>query len=377
MEKVEENKSDDSVTLGSDAPQTDPALDAFGYVPFARRIAEAVRKTPSPQGLVMAIHGPWGAGKSSLLNFVKHELGVSSNANRPIVIDFNPWWFNDRDHLATQFLTQFGAMLPRESHVLRGIGDTMADYSGALGKAVAVSTGIPWIDVPLGALLKFLKRKPKDVPHLKTEIAAALRKAEQRFVFVIDDIDRLTPDEIREVFKVIKALADFPNVIYLLSFDRKVVADALHQSINVDGEAYLEKIVQVPFVLPSVDPQKLRRKLCSELDQLLVGGDPALFDLTYWGNVFMEGIAPLLKKPRDVVRFINALSVTLPAVLNEVNPVDFIALEFVRLNLPELYDTMQNIRGITNNLKPFSQDLQQNPSILLRGKGTPPPGPGE
>ena len=57
--------------LGSDAPQTDPQHDAFGYAPFAKRIAAAICTTQSPQGLVMAINGPWGSGKSSLLNFVR------------------------------------------------------------------------------------------------------------------------------------------------------------------------------------------------------------------------------------------------------------------------------------------------------------------
>lgn len=96
----------------------------------------------------------------------------------------------------------------------------MAEYSGALSKAVALSTGTPWIDKPVNALLKLLKRKPKEVPQLKAEIAKLLQKSKRRVLFVIDDLDRLTPDEIREVFKVVKALADFPNVIYLLSFDK-------------------------------------------------------------------------------------------------------------------------------------------------------------
>lgn len=62
-------------------------------------------------------------------------------------------------------------------------------------------------------ILKLLNRKPQDVPKLKGEIAAALKNGKRRFLIVIDDIDRLTPDEIREVFKVVKALADFPNIV--------------------------------------------------------------------------------------------------------------------------------------------------------------------
>jgi predicted KAP-like P-loop ATPase len=334
------------IAIGSDAALTDPAYDAFGYAPFAQRIADAVSKTPSPQGLVMAIHGPWGSGKSTLLNFVKYYLAQLSKDVQPIVIEFNPWWFDSREHLAIQFLSQFRAKLPHESEVLRTIGDKMAEYGNAIGAVIAGTYGIPWLDRPIGFVLKFLKKKPKDVPTLKAEISKGLANAGQRFVFVVDDIDRLAPDEIRELFKVIKALADFPNVIYLLSFDRKVVAEALHTSLGIEGEAYLEKIVQAPFSLPAVDRLRLRQKLFSELDRILEAFPLRNFDQTYWGNVYFGGLDHYVGKPRDIVRVANTLSVTYPAVAGEVNPTDFVALEFLRVFEPEVYGVIRDHRDM-------------------------------
>lgn len=332
--------------IGSDAPQTDPANDAFGYAPFAQRIADAVCKTPSPQGLVMAIHGPWGSGKSSLLNFVKHNLNLLPHSEKPIVIDFNPWWFTNKEHLTSQFLMQFRSKLPHESEMLRKIGDAMADYAATIGSTIARTYGIPWLDKPIGFFLKFLKQKPKDVPALKVEISTALKNAGKRFVFIIDDIDRLAPDEIRELFKVIKALADFPNVIYLLSFDRKVVSEALLTSLGVDGEAYLEKIVQAPFSLPAVDRLRLRKKLFADLDLILNSAPLSHFDQTYWGNVYFDGLDQYVRMPRDIVRIINTLCVTYPAVAGEANPIDFIALEFLRLFESEVYVVIRDNRDM-------------------------------
>ena len=335
-----ENKQE-LMSLNSDAPKEDPTDDAFGFAMFAKRIAEAIKRTPSPQGLVMAIHGPWGSGKSTLLNFSKHYLSQGTG-DGIMIIDFNPWWFNDKNHLATQFLSQFKSKLPHESEILRGLGDSMAAYSEALGKAVAIGYGIPWLDKPVGLCLKMFKRKDKDVPKLKSEISTALKKANQRFLFVIDDIDRLTPNEILELFKVIKALADFPNVIYLLSFDRDVVSQSLSTSLGVDGNAYLEKIVQVPFSLPTIDPLRLRQKFINELNLLFDQFPPTKFDEEYWSNVFFEGIDHLIEKPRDVVRIINVIAVTYPAVAGEVNPIDFIALEFLRVFEPFVYETIRD-----------------------------------
>lgn len=328
--------------LSSDIPVSDPNQDAYGFAGFASNLAKAIRVTPSPHGLVIAINGPWGAGKSSLLNLVKFDLQTIHENDCPIIIEFNPWWFNGRDQLASQLLSQFGAKLRNESVALLKIGELMAEYSGALSKAVALSTGTPWIDMPINALLKLLKRKTKDVPQLKAEIAQLLQTSARRVLFIIDDLDRLTPDEIREVFKVVKALADFPNVIYLLSFDKLVVAEALAKSLNVDGNAYLEKIVQASFALPVVDRPRLQRKLFADLDALIDSLPAAKFDSTYWGNVYLDGLDHFIRKPRDVIRLINALAVTYPPVAGEVNPVDYIALEFVRVFLPEAYEAIRD-----------------------------------
>ena len=97
----------DSIGIGSDTPQTDPANDAFGYAPFAQKIAKAVCNVPNPHGLVMAVHGPWGSGKSSLLNFVKYYLSDLPKDKQPVVIDFNPWWFSNREHLGL-FVVSYG-----------------------------------------------------------------------------------------------------------------------------------------------------------------------------------------------------------------------------------------------------------------------------
>lgn len=339
---VEQNEQG-IVDLGSDAPKNNPDEDAFGYAAFGRRIAHAVKTTPSPNGLVMAIQGQWGAGKSTLLNFVKHELSLRASDN-VIVVDFNPWWFDDRNHLAAQFLAQFKMHLPRESEHLRGIGDLLSDYSGAIGTALSASYGIPLLDVPISAVLKFLGRKHKDVPTLKKEISSLLKAGNQRFLFVIDDIDRLTPDEIRELFKVIKALADFPNVIYLLSFDRLVVANALRAALHVDGEAYLEKIIQAPFSLPAVDQPSLRALLFASLDKILSSVQGYPLDAAYWQEVYYHGLDQYVVKPRDVVRLVNTLLVTYPAVAGEVNPVDYVAMEFLRVFDPMVYGTIRDNR---------------------------------
>ncbi|WP_186058774.1 KAP family P-loop NTPase fold protein [Burkholderia gladioli] len=339
--------------LGSDSPQTNPAFDAFGYAPFAKAIARAGAATPNPKGLVMAIDGPWGAGKSSLLNFVRHYLTPPNcvSASPPVLVDFNPWWFADRDQLAMQFLTQFRARFPSENAVLSAAANTLAEYADAIGTVVSGSVSaaaggaIPLLDKAVAAALKLFRRAPKDVQKLKSEIIRALGNGDQRFVIFVDDIDRLTPGEIREVFKVIKAVADFPNVVYILAFDRKLVSDALEAVLEIsDGDAYLEKIVQVQFSLPAVPHGLIVDKFTEDLSRLFSGpgNDVIPIDPAYWRSVFYGGLTSFIKTPRDALRIINSVLVTYPGLQGEVNIVDFVALECIRIFVPMLYTTIRN-----------------------------------
>lgn len=208
----------------------------------------------------------------------------------------------------------------------------MIDLAGWTGGAAGPAGKV------IGAIVG---RQPKDVPALKTKIAAALKEARLRVLVMVDDIDRLENTEVRQLFTVIKALADFPYVTYLLAFDHDVAARAVETDSNLPGSRYLEKIIQVPFHLPAVDRVALRNALFKRLDEVLVGTPEGAFDNSRWGWIFFGGLEPLIQVPRDIVRLANTLSVTYPGVIGEVNAVDFVAIEAIRVFLPKLYDTLR------------------------------------
>ncbi|MDH1621031.1 KAP family P-loop NTPase fold protein [Pseudomonas aeruginosa] len=327
--------------LSADRPSIDPKDDLFGHAPFASSLADSLCRYPGSDGLVLALYGPWGSGKSTVLSYVQHFLEQRPENEQPVLVKFNPWWFSGQENLARAFLGQLQAVLPAKSEKFKQLGDLLADFAEGVGGLIdltGVSGGAGGL---IGKLLGQVKRKPKDVPALKDSITAILQKAGKRILVIIDDIDRLTPEETRQLFTVIKALADFPNVVYLLAFDRDVAAQAIEQQSGLPGERYLEKIIQVPFELPPVDRVALRAALFKRLDEILGDVPEGSFDQLYWTNVYHDGIDALIQVPRDVVRFTNTLAVTYPAVCGEVNAVDFIALEALRVFLPGLYDVIR------------------------------------
>jgi len=325
--------------LSSDKPLSDPKDDRLGYAPFAKHLAGSICEMTPTEGLVIAIHGSWGSGKSTLLNFVVYYLRQEPESQQPVIVQFNPWWFSGHEDLIRRFFDQLQAVLNKRQYIGKVLKKRLADFADLVSET-------PTSYALIGKIFKrLLTSDQKDVAELKAQVEDALRKKEKRILVIIDDIDRLTQDEIRKLFRVIKAIANFPKVIYLLAFDREVVIKALAQEQGISGDEYLEKIVQVPFELPLPDKTSLQRLLSEKLAMILADTPDELFDQTYWGNVYFDGIDHFIATPRDVVRLTNTLSVTYPGVKREVNPVDFIAIETLRVFCPVAYDIIRKNPG--------------------------------
>lgn len=349
---------DYSFNVGSDLPEIDPKNDIFGYAPFAEKLANIIQKNPNPHGLVIALHGEWGSGKSSLLNFTKYYLEKVTE-NSTIVVEFNPWWFKDSDDLARQFLETFYGSLDFSDNPekFKGIKDKIQKYGETLSSAVSVLGAIAGAIEPVTAigstLLKNIKFEPKSISALKTSLSQALKDQGQRFLFLIDDIDRLSPSEIKDLFKIIKALADFPNVTYLLAFDRKIVSESLGKALGIDGYEYLEKIIQLQLSLPKLNQEKLDDFVLEKIKNIIYAGKKIDTNLPQIKQILWL-LRFYIKKPRDAVRIINSIGVLYPALDGEVNPRDFIAIEFIRIFDPSLYEIIKGNKEYF--LEPSSQE---------------------
>lgn len=67
---------------------------------------------------------------------------------------------------------------------------------------------------------------------MKKTISSKMSERKDKIVVFIDDLDRLDKEEIRMVMKLVRSVADFPNIIYVLCFDNEIVEHALVSSKN-------------------------------------------------------------------------------------------------------------------------------------------------
>lgn len=149
---------------------------------------------------------------------------------------------------------------------------------------------------------------PEGFDARKKKLETLLRKDRFQRVVFIDDLDRLPADELQEMFRVIKSVANFPNVVYVLAYDREVVSAALDKFHPGRGELFLEKIVQMPLTMPK--PENLKNKL---LYQEIFSPLPAMYGFFQQisehstSRECWELIASrLIKQPRDAKRLCAA-----------------------------------------------------------------------
>jgi predicted KAP-like P-loop ATPase len=346
-----------------DTPINKREDDLLGRADFARSFADGILSYKETESIVTGLYGEWGAGKSSVINMcvehVEQEAQKIEKDLKPIVVRFNPWNYSDQNQLIAQFFKQLSLSLKRKD--LSADAINAADQLEAYAEFFEPLALIPDPTVGSFALLmsgllkkfgkasrKWGELKKKDLEATRLELDRLLSKQKQKIIIIIDDIDRLNSNEIRQMFQLVKLLGDFPNTIYLLSFDSKIVIESLKEVQAGVGDEYLEKIIQIPFELPATDLEAVNRYLCSLIDRLISDIPEESWDSTYWGNIYHSGLKGFFTNLRDVTRYINILSFGLEPIKHEINAIDFMALTGLQVFEPEVY------RGIRDNKDLFS-----------------------
>lgn len=326
----------DNKNYSSDSPIYEQDKDRFSRWNFSERIAQVISRRSDPSSIVIGLYGIWGDGKTSVLNFIEKSLSDDENV---ICIKFNPWRFGTEDQLLSGFFFNIAEALDAQ---LITKGDKLKDF---LKKAAPVAGAAFGADGAGEAVGSFFSGP--DINELKKRIESALETAKRRVLILIDDVDRLEKTEIHALFRLVKLTADFKYTSYILAFDKDVVASSLQDryssSAENAGEAFLEKIIQVPLHLPAVEKQVLREFCFQGVDEAL---DIAGIKLTQqqvqeFVRDFNGAFDDCLTTPRKAKLYGNTLMFSLPILQGEVNPVDLMLIEAIRVFCPSLYEVLR------------------------------------
>jgi predicted KAP-like P-loop ATPase len=337
-------------SLLADAPLTDLKLDRLGRAGFAHALADSILQLEGQDSIVIGICGPWGSGKSTVLNFLVAELEKSRRKDKPLVLHFNPWWFSGQDRLLQAFLQQLGAILNRAEK-----DKPVKKASSLLGKFSTIlkpMSLIPFVGeyakmaqeaaaAAAEVTKQYAEALAADLNLIRKEIDDLLGELPHRIVIIMDDIDRLTASEIGQLFAILKAVADFTNTVYVLAYDERVVRRAIHSTLGINGKTYLEKIVQLPIDRPAPDRMTLQQLFLEQLQELLDDQDASqLAESVDFGNIFHDGVKHFLMTPRACKRLMNVLRFTYPPLKGEVYLPDIVVVSCLTAFVPQVVRTI-------------------------------------
>ncbi len=398
----------------TDEPINNFEDDILGREEFAKNLAESLTEWKEKKSLVIGLFGKWGSGKTSVLNLTKKYLKENENKTKkdnPILVDFNPWGYSETDDLLSPFISQIKAavderegnkffkkvsekfnnylLVINKSHPVKTISSMLKNFSillvfmglnstfGILGKWASVSWigSVAFILAFVLWIIKIIIKKnsiKKSLLVIKQEINDILTTNNIRLIIIIDDIDRLTSSEIKQIFRIIRVNADFPNTIYLLAFDRNTVEKSLDVQKEISGHYYLEKIINIEYDLPGISQFKLEKYFKNSLEKLisvLPDNTANIFetDKKKWSQIHSMIISEL-SSIRNIKRYFNSISFKINQFIKEnvleINLVDFLGIELIRLKYPDCYSF------IRDNKQWFISDKMLKDELGAKEKGT-------
>lgn len=346
------------------------AKDSLGRMGFVESLSLSLSTLPADRSVVTAVYGPWGSGKTWILERVVETLASYSSAID--ICRFSPWEFKSHDQILSEFFAAISKRIPPKGKTkdLSRLWDRLEQMAliGSIGvEAIANSLVIggalegshPQFQATLKSLTSAFPRllniagtaatknsnslHEKTLAETKNELSTALReKLARPILVVIDDLDRLTHSEIQLIIRLLNTTANLPKLHYLIFGDRAQIAGALDAVCGDQGDRYLEKLVENSFQIPEPGENQIRLRIWEGIEKIALKSNERAED---YSKKFSEFWDHFLKKRvrnyRDCHRLLRTLDFHVGALTHdgslEVDLIDLLGVDFLRVFDSSLY----------------------------------------
>ena len=265
----------------------------------------------SKGALTVGVIAPWGRGKSSFINLLRKRLEKYGG----IIIPFNPRGSKSISSIPEDFFDTFAKELSR--HYL-GFELVLARYTKHLG----LLNQYTWTR-PLGSLLTLV------LPGKEQEaVNRTLRELDKRVYVLLDDLDRLSGEEILEVLKLMDRNASFSNTVFIVAYDKAYVNNVLKKHLDHGlAHSFIDKYISWEIPLPEPDKEVLEGLVRMDLQMRVKDGGPMVYEEIQrgWKEVGST-VVESLNSVRDLKRYLNLMIPRYNEVFVEVDCRDYFLL---------------------------------------------------
>ena len=212
--------------------------------------------------------------------------------NQLVEIHFSPWNCTSKEQLLEEYLKLLSNQL---NFVIPNIAPKLLQYAN-------IVTGID-LCCYFG---NFFPKK--DLSTLKNEIEEILYQTDKKIIVVIDDFDRIQGEEIFNLLKLIGIIANFPNIVNIVAYDKEYILSNLNmyfESIKEtnNAEKYIQKIIPFEFPLPQISHTKMQELFNVEFKEII---DNTIYNELGLNDNFSNTIGGYLKNIRDLKQLLSA-----------------------------------------------------------------------
>lgn len=326
-----------------------------------------VVSTYGQTGIVIALDGAWGSGKTTFVRMWTQYLKNNGFA----ALYFNAWECDFVDDPLVALLGELKELHADDSNYKKvaSVGvKVLAAGAWEAGKSLLKKfTGLDsekiidkTSDVLEGEFTKALDQYAESKATLlefkkalQEFIASNVSNIEHPVVFIVDELDRCCPTFAVKTLERIKHLFDIPNLVFVIATNKEQLQYAIqgyYGSPNLDGNAYLRRFIDLEYSLPKPETEAFCQYL---FDQY---GFSDFFDSperkkygfesesTQLLNLMAKTIGKSSLSLRSVDKIINHCRLALKGFANNqyVHPDLFVTLCYMRLVYPEVYSKIRN-----------------------------------
>lgn len=306
---------EDKISL-EDRPITKREQDRLGFGDEVDTLYQRIIERKATTALSIGINARWGDGKSSFINLMEEKF--LQNKDRFIVIRFNPR-YSTNDTIQSEFFENFYSELSKYDSRFKS---SFNDYL----RVIDVMTDNKYLSALFHTSTLFNRDSEK------SRINEAIKRLKKLIIVIIEDLDRLTGDEIVEVFKLIDGNAAFDNLIFISAYDKKRI-NSLIETTD-EWTAFSDKFFTWERPLPLRSSQLLLDFLIPNLTSGLTFKNEELEEINSSIIANSSLFTHYLKNLRDVKRYINLVKPSLSRIYKEVKIRDFLLIELVRYSYP-------------------------------------------
>ena len=218
---------------------------------LANRVLRDDKRKDSPfdrESFVIAVHGDWGAGKTTAALALRNHLRDQDENGMTVVLQtFNLLPFGNINESLSSMLKMIADEL-----WIRKLLDVRKEFKTMLIDATPVydiSTGFSAFGLfKLNHRITRSKTKKDYERSLRSKFTYLRKKGRKiKIIIMIDDLDRMNPEEVVIIIRVIEGFKKIPGIIFLIPFNRNIVVSSVRQFLKIEefeARVYLRKFIK-------------------------------------------------------------------------------------------------------------------------------------